>query len=245
MDVRMIVTKLTAVCVLTGFALPVSTAQTVSNKPQISNQLFSGFENLYTDGCGEILLAILLNNSEFQKEIGLLDYQKSELKAFASDLKAARESLFDEQTQVMVDRQQKGRDGLTYYELRHELNSRVENWPIQSSNKIFERVGEILLPDQAEELNQASFWLFLDITDNGFAKFIHEEVTKEKLELSHSEVNEFRSAYKALNAEFQREAKELQKKYREKLIDSLPKDKRTLFYDIFGKPRIGKLRIAL
>lgn len=82
-------------------------------------------------------MVLFLNDSELQKEIDLLEYQKSELKALASDLSEADKSRFDEWLQTKVDHQKKGRDGLTHDEILRELNSRVENWPIEKSNIIF------------------------------------------------------------------------------------------------------------
>lgn len=162
----------------------------------------------------------LLGNEDVQKELQLLDDQKSKIEQIQMAMGAEMRDLF-----------QPGGDRDAMREKMTELGKKTE-----------EEISKVLDADQLKRIKEIEFQQLVNRGMGGLASGLLSEQIVGELGLSKEQVDQLTEAQKAADEEFRKKQAELRAAALDKLIATLSPEQQTKFKEKYGKPFEMRMR---
>jgi hypothetical protein len=166
-------------------------------------------------------------NQVLLKELEIVDAQASELQKISLDFQQKFTAISLANSKIMVEAQQAGKR-VNYDDYLKPLN--------ELSRQMEAALEEVLLAHQVKRIKQLAIRQQLQI-QSGYADDLSLPLTlARQLELSPAEVQALQEMVKQTRAAYEEKVQKLQSEARDKILKSLPADKRKAFGDIVGEP---------
>lgn len=164
----------------------------------------------------------LLGNEDVQKELQLLDDQRSKIEQIQMAMGAEMRDLF-----------QPGGDRDAMREKMVELGKKTE-----------EEISKVLDADQLKRVKEIEFQQQINRGMGGLASGLLSEQVVGELGLSKEQVDQLTEAQKAADEEFRKKQAELRAAALDKLIATLSPEQQTKFKEKYGKPFEMRMRFG-
>jgi len=161
------------------------------------------------------------------KELEIVDSQAKELSRISQDYQKLLFTVNQANQQIMLKAQQEGRK-LNYDEYMKPMS--------EVTKKMEAELEELLLPHQVKRIKQLAVRQQLVVLSGYSDDLSYPLELAKPMGLSSVELKELKELVSNTRAEYEEKVKKLQDDARDKILKSLPEEKREIYLDIVGEP---------
>jgi phytoene dehydrogenase-like protein len=177
-------------------------------------------------------LLSITNNAELAKELQLVDEQLEKLRPLVEEyMKRMRETSAENQENyrkisefVRAGKQQEA----------IELNMKVQEESMNTSEESFKKIEQILLPHQINRIQQLGLQQKVKLQSPYYGMLGMPLMLSEELELTDEQQEKLEKATKEADAEMRKAIEKLSDRLMKHVLESLPKEKREEYKEIIG-----------
>ena len=161
------------------------------------------------------------------KELEIVDSQAKELSRISLDYQKLLMAVNQANQEIILKAQQEGRK-VNYDEFQKPL--------VEVTKEMEMELEEILLPHQVKRIKQLAVRQQLVVLSGYSDDLSYPLALAKSMGLSGAELKELKEMVSQTRAEYEEKVKKLQEDARDKILKSLPDDKREIYLDIVGEP---------
>lgn len=164
-----------------------------------------------------------LGNPEVQKEIELLDEQKSDIEEFQSEARDVYRGAFSGMREKMEGLSGEEREALMS-EIRDDINEKMEG--------INKKIEDVLVPHQVERLEQIV--LQSQMRRGGTASLVDNDAFRKKVNLTDEEVEKLKKKQEEVSKKVEEKIKKIREEAQDEILSVLPSEKQEKIKSMIG-----------